>query len=105
MTCRPPIDQRNSAPAARKPVASICAVPIKTNALPRCWVSAAWRRTSTTRRACAGSLSGRAGSRSAEGVEGGVVGVGKGVEIFLGGAQAAVAEAFFDNLDVGAAGE
>src|SRR3954468_4342800 len=38
-------------------------------------------------------------------VEGGVVGVGEGVEVFLGGAQAAVAEAFFDGLDVGAAGE
>ena len=40
-----------------------------------------------------------------ERVEGGVVGVGEGVEVFLGGAQAAVAEAFFDGLDVGAAGE
>src|SRR3954468_9066007 len=38
-------------------------------------------------------------------VEGGVVGVGEGVEVFLGGGQAAVAEAFFDGLDVGAAGE
>jgi hypothetical protein len=27
------------------------------------------------------------------------------VELFLSGAQAAVAEAFFDGLDVGAAGE
>jgi hypothetical protein len=35
----------------------------------------------------------------------GVVGVGEGVEVFLGGAEAAVAEAFFDGLDVGAAGE
>ena len=36
-----------------------------------------------------------------ERVEGGVVGVGEGVEVFLGGAQAAVAESFFDGLDVG----
>jgi hypothetical protein len=40
-----------------------------------------------------------------EGVDGGVVGVGEGMEVFLGGAEAAVAEAFFDGLDVGAAGE
>jgi len=38
-------------------------------------------------------------------VECGVVGVGHGVEVFLGGAEAAVAEACFDGLDVGAAGE
>lgn len=45
------------------------------------------------------------GSGAVERVECGVVGVGQGVEVFLGGAQAAVAEAFFDGLDVGAAGE
>ena len=50
------------------------------------------------RRSCS-----RAGA--VECVEGGVVGVGEGVQVFLGGAQAAVAEAFFDGLDVGAAGE
>jgi hypothetical protein len=38
-------------------------------------------------------------------VECGVVGVGEGVEVFLGGTEAAVAEAFFDGLDVGTAGE
>jgi hypothetical protein len=44
-------------------------------------------------------------SGALECVECGVVGVGQGVEVFLGGAEAAVAEAFFDGLDVGAAGE
>jgi hypothetical protein len=38
-------------------------------------------------------------------VEAGGVVVGEGVEVLLGGAQAAVAKAFFDDLDVGAAGE
>ena len=37
--------------------------------------------------------------------EGGVVGFGEGVEVFLGGDDAAVSEAFFDGLQVGAAGE
>ena len=37
--------------------------------------------------------------------EGGVVGFGEGVEVFLGGDDAAVPEAFFDGLEVGAAGE
>ena len=37
--------------------------------------------------------------------EGGVVGVGEGVEVALGGAEAAVAEAFADGFEVGAAGE
>ena len=37
--------------------------------------------------------------------EGGVVGAGEGVEVLLGGGDAAVAEAFFDGLEVGAAGE
>jgi hypothetical protein len=40
-----------------------------------------------------------------EGVEGGVVGVGEGVEVFLGGGDGGVAEAFFDDLEVGAADE
>ena len=40
-----------------------------------------------------------------EGGEGGVVGFGEGVEVFLGGDDAAVSEAFFDGLQVGAAGE
>jgi hypothetical protein len=37
--------------------------------------------------------------------EGGVVGFGEGVEVFLGGDDAAVSESFFDGLEVGAAGE
>ncbi|MDT5129782.1 MAG: hypothetical protein QOH54_5426 [Mycobacterium sp.] len=37
--------------------------------------------------------------------EGGVVGFGQGVEVFLGGDDAAVPESFFDGLEVGAAGE
>ena len=44
-------------------------------------------------------------SGALECVKCGVVGVGQGVEVFLGGAEAAVAEACFDGLDVGAAGE
>jgi hypothetical protein len=40
-----------------------------------------------------------------EGVEGGVVVSGEGVEVLLGGADVAVAESFFDGLEVGAAGE
>jgi hypothetical protein len=40
-----------------------------------------------------------------EGGEGGVVGFGEGVEVFLGGDDAAVAESFFDGLEAGAAGE
>jgi hypothetical protein len=52
-----------------------------------------------------GALAGDAATDASECVEGGVVGVGEGVEVFLGGAEAAVAEAFFDGLDVGAAGE
>jgi len=44
-------------------------------------------------------------SDALECVQCGVVGVGQGVEVFLGGAEAAVAEACFDSLDVGAAGE
>ena len=40
-----------------------------------------------------------------EGVEGGFVGVGEGVEVLLGGAEAAVAEALLDDLEVGAASE
>jgi hypothetical protein len=47
----------------------------------------------------------RASSGPPQRVEGGVVGVGEGVEVFLGGPEAAVAEAFFDGLDVGSAGE
>lgn len=46
-----------------------------------------------------------AASGAVECVEGGVVGVGEGVQVFFSGAQAAVAEAFFDGLDVGSAGE
>jgi hypothetical protein len=37
--------------------------------------------------------------------EGGVVGFGEGVEVFLGGDDAAVPESFIDGLEVGAAGE
>jgi hypothetical protein len=37
--------------------------------------------------------------------EGGVVGFGEGVEVFLGGDDAAVSESFFDGLEVGAAGD
>jgi hypothetical protein len=37
--------------------------------------------------------------------EGGVVGFREGVEVFLGGDDAAVPESFFDGLEVGAAGE
>jgi hypothetical protein len=40
-----------------------------------------------------------------EGFEGGFVGVGEGVEVLLGGAEAAVAEALLDDLEVGAARE
>jgi hypothetical protein len=40
-----------------------------------------------------------------QGGEGGVVGAGQGVEVALGGGDAGVAEAFFDDLEVGAAGE
>jgi hypothetical protein len=47
----------------------------------------------------------RARPGSAKCVEGGVVGVGQGVQVFLGGTEAAVAEALFDDLDVGAPGE
>jgi hypothetical protein len=59
------------------------------------------RRAHQTHRA----LPCRSGPGSAEGVEGGVAGVGQGVQVLLGSAKAAVAEAFFDDLDVGAAGE
>jgi hypothetical protein len=45
------------------------------------------------------------GSDGGECGECGVVGFGEGVEVFLGGGDAAVAEAFFDCLDVGTAGE
>jgi hypothetical protein len=38
-------------------------------------------------------------------IAGSVVGVGQGVQVFLGGAEAAVPEPFFDDLDVGAAGQ
>ena len=37
--------------------------------------------------------------------DGGVVGVREGVEVFLGGGDRGVPHAFFDYLDVGAAGE
>lgn len=40
-----------------------------------------------------------------EGCEGGFVGVGEGVEVEGGGGDVGVAEAFFDDLEVGAAGE
>lgn len=36
--------------------------------------------------------------------EGGVVGFGEGVQVFLGGDDAAVAESFFNGLQVGSAG-
>ena len=44
-------------------------------------------------------------SHLGEGVEGGFVGIGEGVEVLLGGAEAAVAEALLDDLEVGTAGE
>lgn len=47
----------------------------------------------------------RTSSRAPQCVEGRVVGVGEGVEVLLGGAEAAVPEAFFDGLDVSAAGK
>jgi hypothetical protein len=45
------------------------------------------------------------GSDGGEGGEGGVVGFGEGVQVLFGGGDAGVSEAFFDGLQVGAAGE
>ena len=43
--------------------------------------------------------------RATDSSDGRVVGVGEGVQVLLGGGDAALAEAFFDYLEVGAAGE
>jgi len=40
-----------------------------------------------------------------EGVQGGFVGVGEGVEVLLGGHDRRMAESLLDDLEVGASGE
>jgi hypothetical protein len=49
--------------------------------------------------------SGRGAADARDGGEGGVVGVGQGVQVLLGGGQLGVAEAVHDGFEVGSAGK